>query len=807
MYHVTETGITAIIFYLISYIFFRAGFFSRSFHWKLWNTVLAAAFLATALAGVFLALQVNYKWNIPFVKTILKWHVEFGIGMALTGMFHFLWHLSYYTGLFHGETSADNTSKTSEISLIDTRYNLFIVGFVSSSVQLILLREIMNITGGYELITGTFLGSWLIASATGAALAGKSAMNNIRKINTAFSLSPLISLVLLLTLAKIFLEPGQTPSFQLSLIYTFLVLIPFCLISGFTFVKLLEIAKSNQGLIPGKSFSIETTGGIISGIVISILSAGILNSYQMLLAILILANTWLLLTFYINRKWEIPIKVITSLSVSFIIIFNVDIFFRQILLSAPDITDSEDTPYGNITKASYRGEESTYYNQRLLTFTNDAIEREENIHYAMLQSKNPHSVILISGSLRSHLPEILKYPVKKITFIERDPALTRDETVTIDTIKAKISIENNDAFSFMKQKGDKADVIIMLLPPPSTLLLNRYYTTEFFSNASKRMNENGVFMCSPSPGDIYLNDEAIKLCSSVYNSLKNVFRNVLLISGNKLYFIASDAELSPEICRLVMEKNMNNIYVGPDYLSDDLIRLKSEEVTSVINPDVRENTSVHPVATFNFQNYNLSKNIGEKTTSIALMIILFAIPSFTVKRRNYIMYFSASALAGFEIIILFAVQLIIGNMYQLTGLIIAALMAGLAVGSGIRSGFTEKISLRIKSIFLIIFYAVFGLLFIYLIKMKSGILSVVILLIAAFIPGMLTGSIFRELTTKAESIIQTARVYNADLAGSALGFIIISGVAVPVLGIRASVFMIALLIFAGFISVFTVKKN
>ena len=34
----------------------------------------------------------------------------------------------------------------------------------------------MNITGGYELITGSFLGSWLIGSAIGASIAGKSAL-------------------------------------------------------------------------------------------------------------------------------------------------------------------------------------------------------------------------------------------------------------------------------------------------------------------------------------------------------------------------------------------------------------------------------------------------------------------------------------------------------------------------------------------------------------------------------------------------------------------------------------------------------
>ena len=46
------------------------------------------------------------------------------------------------------------------------------------------------------------------------------------------------------------------------------------------------------------------------------------------------------------------------------------------------------------------------------------------------------------------------------------------------------------------------------------------------------------------------------------------------------------------------------------------------------------------------------------------------------------MYFSASALAGFEIIILLTLQLTAGNMYQSAGLILASLMAGLAIGAG-----------------------------------------------------------------------------------------------------------------------------
>ena len=34
--------------------------------------------------------------------------------------------------------------------------NLFIIGFTSTSVQLLMMREILNISGGYELMTGYF---------------------------------------------------------------------------------------------------------------------------------------------------------------------------------------------------------------------------------------------------------------------------------------------------------------------------------------------------------------------------------------------------------------------------------------------------------------------------------------------------------------------------------------------------------------------------------------------------------------------------------------------------------------------------
>jgi|WetSurMetagenome_2_1015567.scaffolds.fasta_scaffold02753_4 spermidine synthase len=800
MYHVIGTGIIAILLYLISYFFYRVDYYSLQFHRMLWNSFLAIAFILTALAGIFMALQVNYKWEIPFVKSILKWHVEFGIGMTITGLFHFIWHLSYFgkkirvQDSFPPETGYQNLTST-EIST-----NLFIIGFISSSIQLLLMREVMNISGGYELIAGAFLGSWLTGSAIGAVIAGKSQLTSIKKINLIFSLSPLISLLLLFSLSRLFLKTGETPSFLVSMIYTFLVLVPFCLVSGFTFIKLISIARSDNGFIPGKSFSIETAGGIAAGVIVSLLTAGILNTYQILLIIILLSTTYTLLTFWIfSLNLKIYIKFTIVILTSLILIFNPDIAFRQMLLPGIKVTDSKDTPYGNITQGRYRDEKSLYYNQRLQSYNDDVTEREENIHYAMLQSVSPEKIILISGSLHSHLPEILKYPVRKIIYIERDPALAYSGISRTDTLPGNLIIVNNDGFRYIRRSTELVNVIILLIPPPSTLLLNRYYTTEFFIEVKKRLTPDGVFMCSPGPGDDYFNKESLKLYSSIFNSLSGVFKNVKPVVGKKLYFLASDNELSVSFCDLSDRRNIKNTYVSTDFLADDLIRNKSDEVFSLMDRKAKQNRTAFPVACFHFQSYNFSKYIDEKVPAIIVMFLIFAVPVLGVKKRNLIMYFSASALAGFEVIILLTLQLIVGNMYQLSGLVIAGFMSGLAVGAGINLKILNSFSLNQKGIILLIFYTALGFVYNYMLVINSGIPAVSIIILSAFLPAILTGNIFRELSIKTVGTAITSAIYSADLAGSAFGFILISGFSVPAFGIKVSIFLLSSLILTGFL--------
>lgn len=797
MYHVIGTAIAVSVLYLISYIFCRVGLYTVAIHRRLWNSILAITFIITALAGLFMALQINYMWSITGVERILKWHVETGAGMAFTGLFHLTWHFSYFTKIFSKGEAAPEIGEFKVTSAGDIGTNLFITGFVSMSVQILLMREVMNLSGGYELTTGIYLGSWLITSGIGAWTAGKSGMNDIRRINMMFSVSPLVSLALLILLSRLFFETGEIPSFLAGMVLTFLVLLPFCVMSGFIFIKLIAAARKTNGYIPGRSFSIETIGGIASGLLLSVLTAGLLETYKLLITIVLLSVAYSLLAYSDRRtKTKTIIKIITLVISSVILLSGTDVFFRHLMLPGINVTATKDTPYGNITYGEYSGEQSLYYNQRLLSYADDAAEREENIHYALLQIPDPEKVLLISGSLKSHLPEILKYPVKNILYLERDPELIRSAMAEAAPGNVKLEAGNRDAFRYLRGSNEKYDAVLLLLPPPSTLSLNRYYTTEFFASVRRNLSNDGVFLCSPGIWDNYPNRESLRFLSSIYNSLTEVFGNVKPLAGNKLYFIASPSEVSLAVCSLTDERKISNTYVCSDFLADDLIEGKSAEILSLLDPQEKKNSSLFPVASFHFQTYSLSRDNDEKIPSLIFLIMVFALPAVSLRRKSVLMYFSASALAGFEIITLLVLQLTAGNMYQFTGIILAALMAGLAAGAGIEINIMKSVSLKVKALALVIYYSVFALL-INVILSLGAFPAIAIILISALLPSFFTGHLFRELTRRDSDGSESAITYSADLAGSAFGFLVISGVAVPLIGLKASIFLLAGLIFAG----------
>jgi predicted membrane channel-forming protein YqfA (hemolysin III family) len=88
--------LSVFLLYLISWGLGSIGQIRPLTHRRIWNTLLLIAFLVAGLLGIFLVIQINYKLEVPWIKKVMQWHVDFGIGLVCLALIHLGWHLRYY---------------------------------------------------------------------------------------------------------------------------------------------------------------------------------------------------------------------------------------------------------------------------------------------------------------------------------------------------------------------------------------------------------------------------------------------------------------------------------------------------------------------------------------------------------------------------------------------------------------------------------------------------------------------------------------------------------------------------------------
>ncbi len=805
MYHVELIGIISLLFYLITLAGKYRGFISSNAHKSFWNIILLLTFLLTATAGIFLALQNNYKWDIKGVEKLITWHVEFGIGMSFTAIFHLSWHLKYFLKLFKTTNKSQDSHPLTTVSAQlhgDPAILLFLLGFITIIVQIVFLKEIMNISGGYELINGLIFALWLILSSLGAALAGQSGDINIRKLVALIPLLALLPFILLILLYSIFLTPGETPSMGVTSLISLLALAPFTAVSGYLFIKLTATGWNKSGLTPGKSYSIETIGGIVAGLISTLAGGYLLNNYQLLLTGILITIPIACNNLWPDNKIVKPVVIpLTILLVVMSLAFNPDRYIRSLLFRDIKITSSNDSKFGNISTGVYSGEETLYYNHKIIRYANNQIEREENIHYALSQHPDPASVMIISGGLQNHIGEIAKYrSVKEVTYIERDSELLDNELLS-DSLYPNISLNivNDDPYAYIRECNRTFDVIILLIPVPDNFVSNRYFTLDFFSLIKKILEVNGIFALQAPGTNSYISMNEMRSLSTTYNDLGNFFMNIIPIRGEKLYLLASNSPLGFDIASKINDRNIDNSYVNSDYLSETIIRFNSETIIAGIDSLCSGNMLNHPVSVFHNQLYSLSKSGSNRYLIIPVILVLLALPFLKMSKNNRLIYASSMNLAGTEILALLLFQSTIGEIYQSTGLFLAVIMGGLAFGS---SGMAKikKLTPELATVLLVVSSILYGTLTPVLIKTGSQPLIYFITLILIFIPGYITGYIYMVLTTTERPGKTASGIYSSELLGASLGFLAVTGLLVPVIGIKNTFYILAIINFGTYIS-------
>lgn len=98
-YHLWSILIGTLAVYVVSVILVKKKVIKKVNQRRFWNVVLGLTCLVSCLIGVYVVLARMYGWSMNF-RTLMLYHVDFGIGMTIIAIIHICWHINYWKNLF-----------------------------------------------------------------------------------------------------------------------------------------------------------------------------------------------------------------------------------------------------------------------------------------------------------------------------------------------------------------------------------------------------------------------------------------------------------------------------------------------------------------------------------------------------------------------------------------------------------------------------------------------------------------------------------------------------------------------------------
>ncbi|MFH1126053.1 MAG: hypothetical protein V1703_02915, partial [Candidatus Altiarchaeota archaeon] len=456
--------------------------------------------------------------------------------------------------------------------------------------------------------------------------------------------------------------------------------------------------------------------------------------------------------------------------------------------------------YGNLVVTRISSQINFFENGVPLFTTENTQQNEEVVHYAMAQRSSPKRVLLVSGGVSGVLNEILKYGVGMVDYVELDPLLLdlgRRYSPNSGIESTLVHSYSIDGRMFIKEKaagGVGYDVVILNVPDPGNLQTSRFYSIESFREIKKILGDDGVLSLSMSSSENYLNPETKKLNSCIYNTLGEVFKNVVVIPGGRNYFIASDGNLTYNIVGAIEERGVNTSYVNRYYLSgmltDERVKYTLDSLTG--EKDVKVNQDFRPASYYYYLQYWTDHFRINLSHVILLLLVLFLALLIKLRPITLSMFTVGFAGASLEIVLIMAFQVLYGYAYYKIGAIVTAFMFGLFIGAvyatkklaGLQKADLSKIVSCVALYSIILPSALHGLSS--LSGWMSSISNQLFFPLATVVLGFMVGLLF-PLANKMQKPESTQEamglLYSLDLFGAFFGSLLTSIFLIPVYGI------------------------
>jgi spermidine synthase len=606
---------------------------------------------------------------------------------------------------------------------------MFGAGALAAIIQTLLIREVLTVVAGNELVIGVMLAIWLAATAAGSGFGTRYPFCR-SNITLFMLLFVAVGAMTGIRAARLLLMPGSSLPPQLLLSLLAATEAPVAFLGGYVFGTL---AGRGRG---ANIYGWEQAGTLAGLMALSIAVAAYAPNYPIAAAGAFLCIVPLL-------KGAAPRWVAVLILALFIASDHYTAAWKYPLPIDRIVYAHE----GEVARATVDGQRITFVNGAVYTTAYSTPAVEQAVHTPLGMHPHVRSVLIVNNA--GHLAEARKYPDMRVRCIRTDRLI--DDTCC--QCARFESVEQWKPF----------DAVILGCGMPDNAATSRFFTRGFFARMHTLTGNAGIFSFTLPLQSEYQGGQDRVVRDIIVSTMKSVFRYVRILPGEGLSFTASDTDYPlPDTCRVPNDYFQNTILAG---LSPERIR------TANAPPRVNDmHTAARPLLLHAALKRYLEQFGVEWWMAAALPALLFLglLPLFR-KSMDALSIGSSGFCAGvFSVAILLLYQSVYGTVYAQLSLLLLSLAGGFTAGS-----FVRKFPLSDSTIGFLTGGMLFGL-------SLPDTPPAPPFFIANIAAGFLVSAQF--VTRKRTS---AGILYGADCAGGVLGMSLASTVLIPLFGLAA----------------------
>jgi spermidine synthase len=661
-------------------------------------------------------------------------------------------------------------------------------GISSVVTQLLIIREFLAQFQGNEFIIALILFNWLILGGIGTILARwvtrdlwEATANRLGWLSLTLAMLPGVQILAIRLLRDVFFIHGSSVGFYPTLTFSFLIVSPYCLLIGFVLPYSLFVIRAENPDYPGAFIYIIDNLGDVSGG--ALFSFALVFLVTPLKAVFLASLPLILATSLLFHTVSLP-RVVIYLGAGLTLVVLITCMFMEPLSLVPHegkLVYYKESRYGRIEVQQDHEQFTLFVGGVPLFGSQNLSMAEETVHYPLAQLPRVHNILLISAE-GGMMTELEKYRPDSVDYVELDPKVA-EVGFRFGLIKRipGMKVIYQDGRAYLANSNKIYDAIIVNLSEPDTFQINRFFTDRFFDLARRHLTPHGVLSFTMKGFENYLAEPQRQKLSSLYNTVREYFKHVLLLPGQKIFFLCSSQPLSEDIPTLLDRKNIPTRYIK-GYYYGDLTQERIKRLNDLMDPKAPKNSDDYPqLMRLMFQQW-FAKFSTSPTGFIAVLAVACLVYLIRISSEEFVLFSTGFTVMGSELLVIFAFQIFFGYIYLQIGLIVTVFLAGLLPGAwfGDRFRNRSKQTLALADGLLIL---LMGLLIVAL-QQGSYRLPVSFFLFYGFVISVICGFQFPvALYLRGGEAPAVTQTFSADLIGAAFGTLVTNVVLIPYFGI------------------------